>query len=62
QGVEKQASGRPPSGYSLEARGLRLEAQNKFRSNPPGFQLRASSFQPIACEHLQNPHNTGSRP
>jgi hypothetical protein len=41
---------------------LRLEAQNKVRPNPTGFQLRASSFQPIACEHLQKPHNAGSRP
>jgi hypothetical protein len=49
-------------GYSLEARGLRLEAQNKPRPGQPGFQLRASSFQPIACEHLQKPHNAGSRP
>jgi hypothetical protein len=48
--------------YKLEARGLRLEAQNKFRPSPTGFQLQASSFQPIPCEHLQKPHNVGSRP
>jgi len=48
-------------GYSLEARGLRLEAQNKFRPSQSGLQLRASSFQPIACEHLQKTLNAGSR-
>ena len=36
----------------------------KTNSDPgqPGFQLRASSFQPIPCEHLQKPHNAGSQP
>jgi hypothetical protein len=45
--------------YKLEARGLKLK---KISHRQPGFQLRASSFQPIACEHLQEPHNAGSRP
>jgi hypothetical protein len=40
------------SRYKLEARGLRLEVK-KISHRQPGFQLRASSFQPIACEHLQ---------
>jgi hypothetical protein len=39
---------------------LRLEAQ-KISHRQPDFQLRASSFQPIAYVHLQYPHNTGSR-
>jgi hypothetical protein len=29
--------------YKLEARGLRLEAQNKFRPGQPSFELPASS-------------------
>jgi hypothetical protein len=45
--------------YMLEARGLRLK---KINHRQPGFQLRASRFQPIACEHIQKPHNAGSRP
>jgi hypothetical protein len=42
------------------ARGSRL----KTNSDPviPNFQLRASSFQPFPCEHLQKPHNAGSWP
>jgi hypothetical protein len=48
--------------YKLEARGLRLKAQKNQPHRQPGFQLRASSFQPIACEHLQEPHNAGSEP
>jgi hypothetical protein len=43
------------NGYSLEARGSRL----KTNSDPVS---QASSFQPIPCEHLQKPHNAGSRP
>jgi hypothetical protein len=45
--------------YKLEARGLRLKAQ---KNQPPSVRLPASSFQPIACEHLQKPHNAGARP
>ncbi|HSO59684.1 MAG TPA: hypothetical protein VLR50_01500 [Desulfobacterales bacterium] len=33
----------------------------KISHHQPGFQLRASGFQPVACEHLQKPHNAGSR-
>ncbi|HEX5682226.1 MAG TPA: hypothetical protein VFX82_15455, partial [Desulfobacterales bacterium] len=48
-------------GYKLEARGVRLEAQKK---QAPSARLPASSFQLHAfrCEHLQKPHNAGSRP
>jgi hypothetical protein len=35
---------------------LRLKAQKKSAT-----VSQASSFQPIACEHLQKPHNAGSR-
>jgi hypothetical protein len=33
----------------------------KISHRQPGFQLRASGFQPIACEHLQKLCNAGSR-
>jgi hypothetical protein len=41
-------------GYWFEARGSRL----KTNSDPV---IQASSFQPFSCEHLQKPHNAGSR-
>jgi len=39
---------------------LKLEARSS-KEKTPSAQLSASSFQLSLCEHLQKPHNAGSR-
>jgi hypothetical protein len=41
---------------------IKQGVEKQASGRQPCFQLRASSFQPIACEHLQKPHNAGSQP
>jgi hypothetical protein len=41
---------------------IKQGVEKQASGRQPCFRLRASGFQSIACEHLQKPHNAGSRP